>query len=229
MQRSALYRKLLRLAANTLGYVEAALPTVAAESAPWARAWTEKAYSDLLLRIADQAKRRVLRGEAMPAEKEVTSLFEPYTDIIRKGGRVTRYGHKVNLATGRSGLVLDAAVEDGSPAASERCLPMLERTSRITAQRQRAPRSTAATSRNNLDAAKALGVQCVVFHKRARLRDAAMAPSAWLLDQLRRFCRHRGGRLPSEALLRPGVLPMARHGRCSVTMSGGRTRLRRRP
>ena len=69
----------------------------------------------------------------MPAGEKVVSLFEPHTDIIVKGGRVTHYGHKINLATGRSGLVLDAVVEDGTPADSARppavgrCLAMLGR------------------------------------------------------------------------------------------------------
>ena len=60
----------------------------------------------------------------MPAKKMVASLFEPHMDIIRKGDRST-HGHKVNFATGRSGLVLEAVVEDGNPADSARCLPML--------------------------------------------------------------------------------------------------------
>ena len=63
----------------------------------------------------DQAARRVLQRETVPAADKIVSLFEPRTDIVRKGGRDTFYGHKVNLATGRSGLVLDAVVETGNP------------------------------------------------------------------------------------------------------------------
>ena len=55
------------------------------------------------------------------------SLFETHTDIIVKGGRATEYGHKINLSSGRSGLVLDVVVEAGNPADSTRCLPMLRR------------------------------------------------------------------------------------------------------
>lgn len=47
--------------------------------------------------------------------------------MVDKGGRRSRYGHKLNLATGRSGLALDVVVEDGNPTDSVRCLPMLER------------------------------------------------------------------------------------------------------
>ena len=42
------------------------------------------------------------------------------------GTDATHYGHKINLTTGRSALVLDVVVESGNPADSERCLPMLE-------------------------------------------------------------------------------------------------------
>ena len=38
-----------------------------------------------------------------------------------------QYGHKLNLVTGRSGLILDVVVEAGNPADAERFLPMLER------------------------------------------------------------------------------------------------------
>ena len=42
----------------------------------------------------------MLEGETVPAEEKVVSLFEPHTDIIRKGGRQVQYGHKVNLGSG---------------------------------------------------------------------------------------------------------------------------------
>ena len=42
-------------------------------------------------------------------------------------GREVAYGHKLNLTTGTSGLILDLVIEAGNPADSERLLPMLER------------------------------------------------------------------------------------------------------
>jgi IS5 family transposase len=89
------------------------------------------------------------------------SLFEPHADIILKGGRQVQYGHKLNLATGKSGLILDVVVETGNPADTERFLPMLDR--RI-ARAGAAPRQTAAdggyASRANLIAAKARRHRC---------------------------------------------------------------------
>src|SRR5271163_4250511 len=66
-------------------------------------------------------------GEAVPAGEKLVSLFEPHADIIVKGGREVQYGHKLNLATGKSGLILDVVVEAGNPADAERFLPMLDR------------------------------------------------------------------------------------------------------
>jgi IS5 family transposase len=41
------------------------------------------------------------------AGEKLVSLFEPHADIIVKGSRDSKYSHKLNLTTGRSGMVLD--------------------------------------------------------------------------------------------------------------------------
>lgn len=189
-RRARTYRRLLKLVARTIGYMETARPQVGAIQEPWARSWESRAehYMELLERVVDQTKRRVLHGETVPAPEKVASLFEPHTDIIRKGGRRTHYGHKINLATGKSGLVLDVVVESGNPADSERCLPMLER---HLAQYGSAPERAALDggygSKSNLEDAKALGVVDVVFHKKGGLKPDQMARSSWIYGQLKRF------------------------------------------
>ena len=103
----------------------------------------------------------------MPAADKIVSLFEPHTDIVRKGGRATFYGHKINLATGRSGLVPDAVVETANPPDSTRCLAMLERhREHYGAVPSHAAFDGGYASRDNLAQARALGVQHVVFHKK---------------------------------------------------------------
>ena len=67
--------------------------------------------------------RRAGRGRGQAGQPD----FEPHADIIVKGSRDVRHTrHKLNLTTGRSGLILDLVVEAGNPADSERLLPMLE-------------------------------------------------------------------------------------------------------
>jgi len=63
----------------------------------------------------------------VPAAEKIVSLFEEHTDIIIKGSRNIQYGHKLNLNTGRSGLILDVVIEEGNPADVDRFLPMLDR------------------------------------------------------------------------------------------------------
>ena len=109
-------------------------------------------------------------GETVPASEKVVSLFEPHTDIICKGGRQTHYGHKINLSTGRSALVLDVVVESGNPADSERCLPMLRRHVETYGEPpQRVAFDGGYASRANLVDAK-LGVEHVMFHKKRGLK-----------------------------------------------------------
>jgi hypothetical protein len=63
-------------------------------------------YQPLITQIIAQTERWVLAGEAVPAGEKLVSLFEPHADIIVKGSRDVDYGHKLNLTTGRSGLIL---------------------------------------------------------------------------------------------------------------------------
>ncbi len=188
--RAKLYRRLLRIAADTLGDLDAARAVVAGSGAPWAAGWLECAdhHAPLLKAVAVQTARRVLLEENVPAAEKIVSLFEPHTDIIRKGGRETLYGHKINLATGRSGLVLDVVVESGNPADSARCLPMLER----HREHYGKPPTHAAfdggyASADNLKRAKEMGVEHAVFSKKRGLKEADMTPSPWVFDRLRRF------------------------------------------
>jgi IS5 family transposase len=145
-------------------------------------------YRPLIDKIIGQAERRVLLGETVPVSEKIVSLFEPHADIIIKGSRDVQYGHKLNLVSGKSGLILDLVIEAGNPADSERFLPMLER---HIAFYGRAPRQMAAdggyASGHNLRQAKAQGVCDVAFHKKAGLKIEDMAKSRGVYRRLRNF------------------------------------------
>jgi IS5 family transposase len=123
-------------------------------------------YWPLIERIIKQSERRVLAGELVSAGEKLVSLFEPHTDIIVKGRRDAEYGHKLNLTTGRSGMILALVIETGNPTDRDRLLPMPERHIAFYGQ---APRQAVAdggfASRDNL--AKAL--RDMAFHKTAGL------------------------------------------------------------
>jgi transposase, IS5 family len=150
-----------------------------------------KHYRQLLRRVIRQARRRVLNGESVPATEKVVSLYEAHTDIIVKGSRDVQYGHKLNLTTGKEGLVLDATIESGNPCDTERYLPMVQRLEVIYGQ---LPDSIAAdggyASTANLTEAKALGVSEVAFQKKKGLTIDAMTSSQKVYKQL---CDFRAG------------------------------------
>lgn len=97
------------------------------------------------------------------------------------------YGHKLNLATGRSGLIFDLVIEAGNPADAERFIPMLER---HIAANGTPPRQTTSdggyASLDNLNQAKAMGVRDVAFKKRG-LSLESMVKSHWVYRKLRNF------------------------------------------
>jgi IS5 family transposase len=188
--RVQLYRELIAITRATLAYLEQAFERLAVASTPSIALWQLQVrhYRPLVERIIGQSERRVLAGEPVAAGEKLVSLFEEHADIIVKGGRDTEYGHKLNLTTGRSGMILDLVIEAGNPADSERLLPMLER---HIAFYGHAPRQAAAdggfATRHNLAAAKAWGISDMAFHKKAGLRIEDMVKSKWVYRKLRNF------------------------------------------
>jgi IS5 family transposase len=189
-KKRTLYRELIAAAQATRAELQAVAEGLAETVGMAAERWRARVdhYLPLIARIIAQSERRVLKGEAVPASEKLVSLFEPHADIIVKGGRDVQYGHKLNLATGKSGLILDVVVEAGNPADAERFLPMLDRQ---IARCGVPPRQTAAdggyASRDNLSQAKARGVQDVAFHKKCGIAVADMVKSPWVYRRLRNF------------------------------------------
>jgi len=59
-----------------------------------------KHYVDLGARVVDQSKRRVLHGEKVPNEEKLFSIFEPHTELLKRGkaGKPIEFGHMVLFA-----------------------------------------------------------------------------------------------------------------------------------
>jgi IS5 family transposase len=184
------YRELLRITRTTLDYLQQAAERLTLAAGPAVELWQAQVrhYRPLIERIIAQTERRILAGEPVPAGEKLVSLFEPHADIIVKGRRDVDYGHKLNLTTGRSGLILDLVIEAGNPADSERLLPMLERHIGIWGE---VPRQAAAdggyASRANLSGAKAWGVRDMAFHKKCGLKIEDMVKSRGVYRKLRNF------------------------------------------
>ena len=85
-------------------------------------------HCELAERVIDQTRRRVIEGEQVPSEQKIYSIFEPHTDLIKRGKaqKPVEFGHKVFLAESAQGLITDYRVLKGNPADSDHVEGSLE-------------------------------------------------------------------------------------------------------
>jgi IS5 family transposase len=85
-------------------------------------------YSHLGDRVIDQTRRRVLKGEQVPANEKIYSIFETHTDLIKRGKiqKPIEFGHKIFLAESARGLITQYRVLDGNPSDRIHVKPSLE-------------------------------------------------------------------------------------------------------
>jgi len=86
-------------------------------------------FCGLGARVIDQSRRRVLNGEQVPTAEKIYSIFEPHTDLIKRGKVQTpiEFGHKVFLAESARGLITQYEVLDGNPVDEQHVVASLER------------------------------------------------------------------------------------------------------
>ena len=123
----------------------------------------------LIKRVMKQTRARIFRGDTR-AEGKIFSLFEPSTEIIRKGkaGKPNEFGKMVKLQEAENQIVIDYEVYAQRPHDSELLIAAIET---HQAMLGRAPRLVAADaafySAKNEAAAKAKGVKRVCIPNRS--------------------------------------------------------------
>jgi IS5 family transposase len=191
-ERELAYRDLLRVTRLCAGYVDPAVAHLkrvrSNRSAALALAEELERMTLLVWGVIRQTEQRVLRGESVPSDQKIVSLFEPHTDIIVKDRHDTHYGHKVYLSAGPSGLITDCVITEGNPADSEMAIPMLRRHARIVGRvPEQAAFDGSFASRENLERGKALGIKDLAFSKRRGIKICEMARSDRVYRLLKDF------------------------------------------
>jgi IS5 family transposase len=131
-KRKEEFKRQLKLFRSSIKQAELALTAKLPETL---MGWIEaeaivKALRELLVKaekVYDISWRHEVLGEAVPNEEKIFSIYEDHTDIIVKGKRDVEFGHKVNLASGRSNLILDCRIVEGNPADSTLYEQVIER------------------------------------------------------------------------------------------------------
>jgi len=120
----------------------------------------------LMEQVYSMTERKQIKGEVVPNDQKIFSIYEQHTDIIVKGSRKVLFGHKINLTDGKSKLILDCQVLKGNPADTNLFGPTLEK---IKENYGRTPKSVVAdggyASKANQEKAVGQGVVNVVFNK----------------------------------------------------------------
>jgi IS5 family transposase len=103
------YEKLIRVTRSSLGQAKRIAEVLRGRADKRSHSLADKLdhYVPLVERGIDQAVRRVLREEQVPAQEKVLSLFEEHTMIItrRKVGKPREYGRKVLIDEVDGGII----------------------------------------------------------------------------------------------------------------------------
>jgi IS5 family transposase len=131
-----------------------------------------------LQQMVEQTVRRVFDDESVPASEKVVSIFEPHTDIIKRGkaNKPTEFGHKVWLGEVEGGFIAQYDILDGNPTDDGQWTPTLERhVQQFGRPPWQASGDRGVHSADNETDAEQLGVKRIVLpkpgHKSKRRRE----------------------------------------------------------
>jgi len=150
-------------------------------------------FLPLVEQVITQTKQRVLGGNSKAEGKEL-SLFEPHTEVIRKGKahKPNEFGRLVRIDEVENGIVSGYQVLAGNPADSTSWMPALEQHQASFGQApEMASGDRGFFSANNEREAQTLGVKKVALPARGRLsaKRAEQQKQRWF----RRGLRWRAG------------------------------------
>lgn len=120
----------------------------------------------LMKQVYDVTWRKEIKGEKVPNDDKIFSIYERHTDIIVKGQREALFGHKINLAAGKSNLVLDCQVLRGNPSDKSLFSPTIKN---VIQNYGIVPRDSTTdggyASLANMESAQEAGIANIVFNK----------------------------------------------------------------
>jgi transposase, IS5 family len=85
-------------------------------------------YVLLTEKVCDNARRRVLHGETLAHEDKIFSMFEPHTELIKRGKEPNpiQFGHNVLVIEDGAGFVIDYRVVDNGVLDKDLVVPVMK-------------------------------------------------------------------------------------------------------
>ena len=80
-------------------------------------------------KVCDNARRRVLQGETLANEEKIHSIFEPHTELIKRGKQPNpiEFGHKVLVIEDAVGFVVDYRVVENGELDQDLVVPVMKK------------------------------------------------------------------------------------------------------
>jgi IS5 family transposase len=138
-------------------------------------------------KVYRMSERKEILKEKVPAEEKIFSIYEQHTDIIVKGRRKVQFGHKVNLGSGKSNLILTCEITAGNQKDSDLYQGTIEK---IKKDYGKVPNSSTAdggfASGKNIEYSQKAGIANIVFNKiRGSMQN--IAKNKWVENRLKRW------------------------------------------
>jgi len=128
-----LYKKLIRLVEDilsTAGTIAESLQSTANSSGGLSDSLAARLVEFQILgtQVVSQARRRVLKGESVPNDEKLFSVFEPHTELLKRGkaGKPIEFGHMIQIQQVKEKFITDYAVYDRKPVEPELLVPALD-------------------------------------------------------------------------------------------------------
>jgi IS5 family transposase len=129
-QLKPLYMQLIRMVNDLLGWARSVRKALAASwrftsvmDAAKAAAITEQIdhYTVLGQQVVSQTRRRVLQGKRVSNDEKLFSIFEPHTELLRRGkaGKDVEFGHMIQIQQVDGKFITDYEVFDERPVEYE--------------------------------------------------------------------------------------------------------------
>lgn len=124
------YRRLVSTATASLEQARTVLEALKEEVSEQANKLCQKleVFIPRVEQVIDQTVRRVFEGEKVAAQDKLVSIFEPHSDIIRRGkaNKETEFGHKVWFDEAEAGIITNYRVLEGNPSDQKQWQPTLD-------------------------------------------------------------------------------------------------------
>jgi hypothetical protein len=122
-------RKLLETLAVVVPTTELSVAQLKEALAPAERKNLLLHYVNLTARVCGNARRRVLEGETLANDEKIFSIFEPHTQLIKKGKQPTpiQYGHNTLVIEDAAGFIVEHCVVGDGVLDQELVVPVMRK------------------------------------------------------------------------------------------------------